>query len=292
MSTPLTLRCGALRCDLRPDLGGSIAGMWMHELAVMRSTPGAALANVRDSASFPLVPFSNRVGNGQLQWLGETHTLPKNFATEPHAIHGVGWERPWAVVRGSDTEALLSLTHQANASWPFDFACTQAFTLEEGALAMHMRVTNHSPKVAPMGLGWHPYFMKREDTRVQFRASGRWEMGADKLPTHCEPHTGLDQSTTGLKVDHCFDGWDGVLTLTDQQLHVTVRSGLSRLVVFTTLERDHIAVEPVSHVNNAMNMVASTESSAQRLGVVALQPGESMECSMRVEVRAAHEVHA
>jgi len=93
-------------------------------------------------------------------------------------------------------------------------------------------------------------------------------------------------------VDHCFDGWDGVLTLQDSQLQVTVRSALSRLVVFTTPERDNIAVEPVSHVNNALNLMGATGASAESLGVVTLQPGESFSCSMRVEVRSAQEVQA
>jgi len=292
MSTPLTLRHGSLRCDICPALGGSIAGMWLQDLPVMRSTPGAELRSVRDSGSFPLVPFSNRIGYGTLAWSGTDHPLVKNFDPEPHTIHGIGWERPWAVLESSDSYALLSLEHKADAAWPFDFDCSQVFKLEDGALAMSLSVTNQGHTPAPVGLGWHPYFVKRPDAKVQFAATGRWEMAADKLPTHREPHTGLDQATAALTVDHCFDGWGGVLTLRDSELVVTVRSALSRLVVFTTPQRDNIAVEPVSHVNNALNLMAATGASADSLGVVVLQPGESFSCSMRIEVCAAQEVQA
>lgn len=284
MTTPLTLRHGPLRCDLCPELGGSIAGLWMQDVPVMRSTPGAALTSVRQSASFPLVPFSNRIGYGQLQWSGTSHPLVKNFEPEPHTIHGIGWERPWAVLESTDSSALLSLEHKADAAWPFDFDCSQVFKLEDGALDMSLSVTNQSATAAPIGLGWHPYFMKRADTKVRFQSTGRWEMAADKLPTHREPHTGLDQATADLTVDHCFDGWGGVLTLSDAVLQVTVRSALSRLVVFTTPERDNIAVEPVSHVNNALHLMATTAATADSLGVVVLQPGESFSCSMRVDI--------
>jgi aldose 1-epimerase len=98
------------------------------------------------------------------------------------------------------------------------------------------------------------------------------------------PHAGLDQSTDTLTVDHCFDGWGGALHLRDALMHITVRSALSRLVVFTTPERDNIAVEPVSHVNNALNLMATTGASADSLGVRVLQPGESWSCSMQVTV--------
>jgi aldose 1-epimerase len=56
------------------------------------------------------------------------------------------------------------------------------------------------------------------------------------------------------------------------------------LVVFTTPERDNIAVEPVSHVNNALNIMAQSGAVAEDLGVVVLQPGQTYSCEMRIEV--------
>ena len=241
----------------------------------------------RLSASYPLVPFSNRIGQAALQWQGTGHPLIKNNEPEPHAIHGVGWERPWRVLESSDTFALLSFEHRADASWPFDFDASQAFKLESDALEMSLSITNQSLVAAPVGLGWHPYFTKRPDTRVQFRTQGRWEMGSDKLPTHRAAHSGLDQATAELAVDHCFDGWDGLLTLQDRVLTVRVRSALSRVVVFTTPQRPNIAVEPVSHVNNALNLMAQTNARAEDLGVVILQPGQSYSCEMRIEAERA-----
>jgi aldose 1-epimerase len=287
MSTPLTLRHGALRCDICPELGGSVAGLWLHDIPVLRSTPGVELTSVRQSGSYPLVPFSNRIGYGQLQWSGTSHPLVKNFDPEPHTIHGLGWERPWAVLESRENYALLSLEHRADAAWPFDFDCSQVFKLDDGALDMSLSITNQSQAAAPVGLGWHPYFVKRADARVQFASTGRWEMAADKLPTHREPNAGLSQPTADLTVDHCFDGWAGSFVLHDSVMHVTVSSALSRLVVFTTPERDNIAVEPVSHVNNALALMASTGASAESLGVVVLQPGESFSCSMRIAVEGA-----
>lgn len=284
MTSTLTLRHGDLLCDLKPELGGSIAGLWLGTDPVLSSVPGAQMQTVRQSGSYPLVPFSNRIGQAQLQWAGTSHPLVRNFDPEPHAIHGVGWQRPWAVLESSDTFALLSLEHRADAAWPFDFDCSQAFKLEAGALEMSLSITNQSPVAAPVGLGWHPYFPKRPGTEVQFSATGRWEMGSDKLPTHRVDHPGLHQTLESLTVDHCFEGWGGVLTLQDNVMRVRVSSALRHLVVYTNPQRDNIAVEPVSHVNNALNLMTQTGARAEDLGVVILQAGQTYSCEMRIEV--------
>jgi aldose 1-epimerase len=284
MTSTLTLRHGDLLCDIKPELGGSIAGLWLGTDPVLSSVPGAQMQTVRQSGSYPLVPFSNRIGQAQLQWAGTSHPLVRNFDPEPHAIHGVGWQRPWAVLESSDTFALLSLEHRADAAWPFDFDCSQAFKLEAGALEMSLSITNQSPVAAPVGLGWHPFFPKRPGTEVQFSATGRWEMGSDKLPTHRVAHPGLQQRVESLTVDHCFDGWGGVLTLQDAVMRVRVSSALRHLVVYTHPQRDNIAVEPVSHVNNALNLMTQTGARAEDLGVVILQAGQTYSCEMRIDV--------
>jgi aldose 1-epimerase len=258
MTNPLTLRCGELVCDIKPELGGCIAGLWMGTDAVLRSTPLAALHSVRQAASYPLVPFSNRIAHGQLQWAGTSHPLIKNFEPEAHTIHGVGWERPWTVLESTEQFAMLSYEHKADAAWPFDFDTSQIFKLEANALEMRMSMTNQSQVSAPAGLGWHPYFPKRAGAHIAFDAEGRWEMGDDKLPTHRSAHAGLHTGCDALDVDHCFDGWSGTLALTDSVMQVRVTSGMQRLVVFTTPGRDSIAIEPVSHVNNALVLVTQT----------------------------------
>ena len=284
MQTPLSLRCADLQCDLKPELGGCIAGLWLAGIPVLRSTPARDLHSVRQAASYPLVPFSNRVGLATLHWHGTDHPLVQNWAPDPHAIHGVGWERPWAVLEASDNFALLSYEHKADASWPFDFDCSQAFKLETHALELSLSITNQSTSAVPVGLGWHPFFVKRPDSRVQFDATGRWEMGGDKLPTHRDPSTGLDTACATLEVDHCFDGWGGTVQLRDSVLNIRVRSGLSRLVVYSTPGNDSIAIEPVSHVNDAVNRMTQTGASAEDLGVRILQPGETFSSAMRIEV--------
>src|SRR5258708_7916801 len=102
---------GADRCELLPHLGGSI-GAWTVEGQQMLRTASAAAIAARDPfgmGSFPLVPYSNRIGNGAFEWDGKIVTLARNFLPEPHAIHGVGFERSWQVQGGAGDSVLLRL---------------------------------------------------------------------------------------------------------------------------------------------------------------------------------------
>jgi aldose 1-epimerase len=280
------LQAGRLRCELHPELGGAVAGLWLEGEPVLRSTPAAQLTSARLAAIYALVPFSNRIGQASLVWEGTQHPLVRNNGDEPHAIHGVGWQRPWSVLDEDGTGAMLSYEHRSDAAWPFAFDCSHTLRLRETGLEMTLALTNQSGQPAPAGLGWHPRFVKRPGSRLAFRAGGRWETGPDKLPTVRQPDPGLDRECAALAVDHCYDGWDGVADLRDERLHVRLRSGLTRLVVFTDPAQDTIALEPVSHVNNAVHLYAAGLSAAD-LGLRILAPGETMVAQMAIEVEAA-----
>jgi aldose 1-epimerase len=284
MSPSIPLHCGSLRCELLPALGGCVAGLWWGEQQVLRSTPAARLQDVRVAGSYPLVPYSNRIGWRKLLWAGQEYVLPQNFAPEPHTIHGVGWERAWQVEDSSATHAVLRYQHTADVAWPFAFDSRQRFTLADDGLEMHLSLTNRAAVAAPAGLGWHPYFAKSAQTHIGFAAQGRWEMDADNLPTRRLDHPGLDTDCRSLDVDHCFDGWSGGLQLTEGGLRLHVTSDLGCLVVFTTPARDSIAIEPVSHVNNALALAQQTGVTPESLGVRVLQPGETFAASMRIQL--------
>ena len=136
----------------------------------------------------------------------------------------------------------------------------------------------------PAGLGFHPNFVKRPGSHLRLASSGRWEMGAGRLPTHRLPASGLDTYCAGLDVDHCFDGWTGDVQLQDELLRIRIRSNLQRLVVFTNPARDFVAIEPVSHVNNALQLMQEAGLDAEALGLIVSQPGESMSAHMQIHI--------
>ncbi len=276
---PFELHAGALRLALRPDLGGCIAGFWHRDLAVLRSTEPALLSASRPSASFPLLPYSNRLGYRKFRWKGRDYTTQPNFADNPHSVHGVGWLRPWEIVSSSALEVVLSYQHTPDADWPFAFEARQYFTLTPQAMSVQMVFTNTADVPQPVGLGWHPYFPKRSRSRLHIELSDRWDSDATQLPTRKVAQPGIDSDVSHLSYDNCFEGWTGPARIRDEKFSLQLSSSLPYLVVYTPPERDYFCVEPVSHLSNAIHMADPAAH-----GLRALAPGESFEASMKLEV--------
>jgi aldose 1-epimerase len=283
-SPAVELRVGPMRLALRPDLGGSVSGLWHGTTPVLRSVEPALLDGPRQSACFPLVPYSNRLGYKRFRWQGREFTTAANFGDDyPHSLHGSGWTRPWRVSSQDEHSVELMLTQLTDAHWPFTFDVTQRFELSDNALRVSLSFTNIDARMQPVGLGWHPYFPKRSRSRMRVECSSRWESDPNThLPTRRVVQTGIDGEVRHLDFDHCFEGWRGAARVRDEALSVAVTSSLPYLVVYTPAERDYFCIEPVSHVSNAIHMADPAAHGLKSLGAA-----ETMDAWMKIEVSTA-----
>jgi aldose 1-epimerase len=259
----VSLARGDARCDILPHLGGSIGAWSSGGQQMLRRVSAAGLA-ARDpyaTAGFPLVPFSNRIGEGGFAWDGKPVALARNFPPEPHAIHGVGFERPWRVSSRANDSALLVLLHRPDAGWPWAFEARQRITLTDDALTLDLSAVNLEVQPVPLAFGHHPY-IPRSGARLTFHARGVWLPGDDGLPAELVTPAGLLDFSKGLDVeqadvDHCFSGWSraAYIAWPDKPLalEITASLELSYAVVYSSRELDAFCFEPVAHVNNALN---------------------------------------
>ena len=273
------LHAGGLRLALRPDLGGCIAGLWHRDTPILRGVEPAALTTSRASGSYPLVPYSNRLGYRHFRWKGREYTTQPNFEDNPHSLHGVGWLREWEIVSSSTVEVVLRYRHTADAHWPFDFEASQYFTLTPQSMNVQMVFTNTAAVAQPAGLGWHPYFPKRARSRLHIELSDRWETDATQLPVRKVAQPGIDSDVAHLDFDNCFEGWSGPARIRDEKFSLQLSSSLPYLVVFTPQDKDYFCVEPVSHVSNAIHMA---DPGAHGLRTVA--PGETLDAWMKLDI--------
>lgn len=281
----LTLSHGVDRCDLIPGLGGSIAGWAVKGQGMMRSASDFSIAtnDPFGMASFPLVPYSNRIGNGSFEWGGKCHTLAHNFSPEPHAIHGVGFERPWQVRARTVDSATLVLSHRPGASWPFAFEAQQRITLGDATLNIELSALNLADRAVPLAFGHHPYF-PRGGAFLKFRAQGVWLVGDDGLPSLLvKPFEKFDYSSTMSvargEIDHCFVGWDrtAIISWPDRSLalEITASEELPCAVVCIRNDIGGFCFEPVPHMNDALNR----DNRDFLMPVIA--PGESFTAGIR-----------
>jgi aldose 1-epimerase len=276
---PFELHAGALRLALRPDLGGCIAGLWHRDTPILRSTEPVALGAARASGSYPLVPYSNRLGYRRFRWKGHDYTTQPNFDDSPHSLHGIGWLRPWEIESSNAVEVVLRLVHGGDADWPFAFEARQYYTLTPSSLTVQMVYTNTADVAQPVGLGWHPYFPKRERSRLHIELASRWDSDAAQLPVRKVAQPGIDADVSHLDFDNCFEGWRGPARIRDEKFSLQLTSSLPYLVVFTPQDKPYFCVEPVSHVSNAIHM-----ADPAAFGLRTVAPGETTEASMKLEI--------
>ena len=292
----VTLRSGALKVDMAPSIGGAIAGFWRGGIALMRETPEDALRNglVRQTSSYPLIPYSNRIAHGRFSFEGVEHRLALNFGDHPHSIHGNAWQKPWQVAEASETHCRLSFLHRPVGDdargWPFAYRAEQNFALSPEGLGITLLVENLDEDAMPAGLGLHPFFPRRPGVRLKFSAANVYRTGQDSLPGECVPVPAewdyrviRDLGEPGL--DNCFEGWDGDAEILFEQDKIMLRLEadpvFGHLVVYVPTGRDFFAVEPVTHLNDAIN-----RPDLLGHGLHVLQPREQLSGTVRFVVES------
>jgi aldose 1-epimerase len=304
----LELATAAARMAIAPELGGAIIRFAVDGEQVLRPTSDAALdeRDVRRTACYPLVPYSNRIRGAELDFAGRRHELARNFGAHPHAIHGVGWQRAWEVADASRTHARLTLHHDAlgenGRAWPWPFEASQTFHLADAASDEHPRAAtltvtltlkNTSGSPFPFGLGFHPFFPKAATTRLRFDAERVWQNDATQLPRTLVAipqrwRFDRPRPLDAIVLDNVFTGWDPSATLVDDARGTTVRIDADRalgyVVVYAPAGASFVAVEPVTHETDAFNRSAA---GATGTGMRVLPPGGAFSCTMRLKAAAA-----
>ena len=289
---PITLAAGALELCLSPSIGGSISSLeWIGgggRVAVLRKS-NSCHQNVLEAASFPLVPYVNRIRGGQFAFRGRDVRLAPNMAGDPSPLHGQGWLAPWRVERAAASEALLSFHHQPG-EWPWEYRAEQHFALDESGLSLTLSCRNLSDEPMPCGLGQHPYFPCGGETRIDTRVSDVWTIDEHVLPVAKVPATGrfdlADRDVCGQDLDHGFGGWGGAARLTDPDwpFDLELSSPDARFFqLYSPASGGIFVAEPVTHANAALN---EPEEQWDELGIKVLEPGDAMHLTMRLDVIA------
>jgi aldose 1-epimerase len=279
----LRLRHGAFELEVCPRVGGSITAFRHQGRDLMRPAGQALFASADPGAasSFALVPFSNRIADRRFGFQGQIYELPPNFPSEPHAIHGQGWQHAWAVAEASAGRAVLDFAHRI-AGTPFDYRARQTLALGDRGLDITLEVTNAGGGAMPAGLGVHPYFVRTPGVTLRARLARVWLMDERKIPTTPAPLPAAwdfarAPRVESLEMDHCFGGWDGRALLHWPETGITLEIGaeplFGHLVIYIPPGQDFFCVEPVSQVNDGFNLAARGTPDT---GVRVLASGETL----------------
>lgn len=275
----LELKAGSMSAGIDASLGGALLWLssmdgngerwnWMRALPEGRSfMPGEGVLN---TACFPLVPFSNRIENAAFPFNNQTVQLQPNWPGNM-AIHGVGWQKAWRVLRHSDTDLMLGLDMES-ADWPWQAGATLHYNLRADGLSMSLSLHNMSGESMPSGLGFHPYFPKTVETGLQCDCRNVLLTDDRQIPTglladHSAAKLLREGNLPPPGFDNALTGWEGDATI----IWAGTETQPSRRMVITTKPETEFAVlyfpeileagdepffcfEPVTHIPNAHNL--------------------------------------
>ncbi len=284
------LAAGPLRLVLSPSIGGSISTFqWAGEgrsRGILRKC-NEPLEKILDAASFPLVPYVNRIRGGSFIFRGREVRLAPNMAGDPSPLHGQGWLGAWTVEEQGEARAVLSYDHPAG-EWPWEYEAGQHFELDERGLSVGLTCRNRGSEPMPCGLGQHPYFDCGAETRIDTTVTHAWTIDANVLPVEEVVADGRydlrERLVCGQDLDNGFSGWNGEARMSDPDwpYDVILSSLQARFFQLYSPSQGGIFVaEPVTHANAALN---AAEGQWEELGMRVLEPGETMRLDMRIEL--------
>jgi aldose 1-epimerase len=286
----IILHHGPFELELSPEMGGSIL-RFDHRgpggaTALLRRAP-AASASVLETASFPLVPYVNRIRGGRFRFGDRVVTLQPNMAGDPSPLHGQGWLSSWQLVRCAAAEAELVFRHEPG-EWPWAYEARQTIQLDDDGLLMRLACRNLSDEPMPCGLGFHPYFPCGPQTILDTKVEDVWTVDAQVLPVERQPASGRyslkDRAICGQGLDNGYSGWGGEAWIRDPALPGSVRmhsADAGFFQVYSPREGGYFAAEPVGHANAALN---AAESEWSGLGLRVLAAGEEMTLDARLDL--------
>ena len=296
----VTLENDLFQCRLVPDVGGAIHSFDCKlgngkTQPLLRHTAQANTREILELASWPLVPFSNRIKYGEFEFEGTKYKIAKNYLGGPngiHASHGQGWKFPWQVESADKTQCTLLFTYDPEREdmaglWPFPFKARQHFALNETGMMQLLSVTNTGKTNMPAGLGTHPYFPKVSGTTLQAKVGGLWEIDDEVIPLrHVPVPPEYDfveaKSLDNARLDSCFSGYGGKMQVVWPEqfvaLNLETSPNLNHFVVYTPQGENFFCAEPVSHKPNAVN-----DADWKDNGLVSLASGKTEEALYQFE---------
>ena len=280
----IELAHGDWSMTLRPELGASMTRLTWRDRDILRPAPADA-THPLETGSFPLVPYANRIDRGAFRFAGREISLPATSGFEPHTLHGVGWLRPWSVLKTDRDFVDLALTAEASEDWPWAWTASHRLKLDDDGLEATLSITNNDQTPMPAGLGLHPYFAAENRTIVTLGAEEVWLTDPTDIPRERSTPSAVVDWAAGVSlanapfVDNAYTGWSGRAGIEhrDHVVELTASTNASWLQVYAPGSGGFVCIEPVTHRPDAHNAPHGETS-----GLVTLKPGKTLSSWMRI----------
>ena len=166
-----------------------------------------------------LIPFPNRIENGEYTFEGKTYTLPIDEHERHNAIHGYGKRAFWKLVSLKEDAVTLSWRAPNMEGYPFDIVVTATYSLADDGLHLNISAYNNGDADAPWALAIHPWLangfngygdeIDAHNAKCSLTVPGRTHVTVNEnlIPTGTEPVDGTkyDLRKDTLLTEQPFD---------------------------------------------------------------------------------------
>ncbi|WP_338598173.1 aldose 1-epimerase [Sulfolobus tengchongensis] len=207
-----------------------------------------------------LVPFANRIKDGEYVFEGIKYTLPKN--REGNAIHGLVLDKDFNVIsKGEDNISLEYIVE--HEGYPTRLECVITYKIFKHGLRTKINIKNVGNRRAPLTVGAHPYFMVADDWTIltEKEDSVKKCVSFNKIPTGELIKTKLEHTD----YDDCFLINGGIQLSSSYSKVRIIRRNMPFVQIYTGV-RGAVAIEPMSGAPDAFH---------NGLGLKILEPNES-----------------
>ena len=241
----------------------------------------------------PLIPWPNRLADGQYRFDGVDHQLALSEAPKHNAIHGLLRWRSWQAFEREANRIVMSTRLHPLPGYPFALDVSVAYELSEDGLEVATTAVNVGERTCPYGAGQHPYLSPGDgsidDCFLELPARTRVLTDDERqLPSGREPVRGtsfdfssprrlgdtrIDSAFTDLTRDAAGQAVTRLSSPDGRHVELWVDEHHPFIELYTgdtlapSRQRRGLAVEPMTCAPNAFQSAD---------GLVRLDPGQSL----------------
>ncbi|HEU5035336.1 MAG TPA: aldose 1-epimerase family protein [Mycobacteriales bacterium] len=167
------------------SVGGGLRIYEVGDRPVLDGYPEDAMAD--GARAQTLVPWPNRVKDGQWRWQGRDLQLTLTEPEQHNAIHGLVRWMPWALLEQSTAAVSLGCTSYPQPGYPWPFQVRNDYSLDDDGITVRTTITNLGGEPMPVAAGSHPYLTVGTptiDSAVLHLPADTWlPTGEQQIPT-------------------------------------------------------------------------------------------------------------
>ncbi len=159
-------------------MGGRAASWQIADLQVLKPMTDQAVIG----GWYAMAPWAGRISNNQIKF--HERNYPQKINLDQWAIHGTVFDGLGEVMQESEND--LVITHKTTDQWLYPGEIVQKWALDDEFLFTSIEIKTFG-EAFPASCGWHPWFLRDltrgKSARYRIEATGKYERGADYLPT-------------------------------------------------------------------------------------------------------------